>query len=312
MKLISTPMPGTAQLPVLPIDISDSARTLDGSGGSFDQPDEDFIIEMIEEKTDYNPEDRNRYNLIICLSGSLHYSSGAGSFSLLAGGAYFSAPGRSILLLDHSADARIYKVSFKEGFISRTTLRESLLDKLLDSSAEFPAVCYSGEQKLEYITQLFAKLFQEVNNRQLLHKQMVKILFLEIMIELARGDERCAGQVHGHVLYHRAGQLHNQFLQLIEQHFIKLRLVKDYADLLFVSAKYLSEVIRKETGQTALGLIHSRLFSEAKFLLCRTELSVKEIADQLNFDTSSHFGRFIKQFSGYNPSDYRNIQCALI
>ena len=312
MKFISPSVSGTSNLAIRQIDQIASSSSFTAPQPHLVQASEDFTIRMIDGKTEQQHADRDRYNLVMCLDGSLEYGSGTGNFRLLAGGAYFSGPGRTTHLVDQSGDVKYYQVSFKQDFISKVILRETMLDKLLDTCGEVPAICYPRQGELDYISQLFTKLYKEVNSKQVLHKQMIKLLFIEIMIELARGDDRCASRVYANVPYNRSGQLHKQFTQLVEKHYMKLRLVQDYADLLFVTAKHLSEVIKKETGQTALSLIHSRLFSEAKFLLCRTELSVKEIADTLNFDTSSHFGRFIKQFSGYNPSEYRNIQCALI
>ena len=312
MKLISSQVSDNLSLNSQQTVNDSSGRSYTFPGSSLVQSDEDFSIRLINSTTEQHYKHPDRYHLVMCLDGSLQYSSGSGNFSLLAGGAYFSGPRSNTYIENQSVDVKYYEVSFKENFISRAILRETMLDKLLDTCGEVPAICYPGENELDYIIQLFGKLFKEVNTRQVLHKQMVKLLFIETMIELARGDERCASKIYGNVLYHRSGQLHNQFTQLVEKHYIKLRLVQDYADLLSVTGKHLSEVIKKETGQTALSLIHSRLFSEAKFLLCRTEMSVKEISDTLNFDTSSHFGRFIKQFSGYNPSDFRNIQCAML
>jgi len=312
MKLTSSPAPDNPNGNTQHIEKSMTGKSFTVPAPSPVQSDEDFTIRLIDGKAEHQHMHRDRYNLIMCLHGSLQYSSGSGHFSLLAGGAYFSGPRRSTYIARHSVDVRYYEISFNEHFISRAILRETMLDKLLDTCGEVPAICYPGEHQLDYILPLFGKLYKEVNTRQVLHKQMLKLLFIETMIELARSDERCANKIYGNIPYRRSGQLHNQFTQLVEKHYMKLRLVQDYADLLSVTGKHLSEVIKKETGQTALSLIHSRLFSEAKFLLCRTEMSVKEIADTLNFDTSSHFGRFIKQFSGYSPSDYRNIQCALL
>ena len=312
MKLISSTIPDNSTPDSQQIVNRSSVRSFTIPSSSLVQADEDFTITLIEGNTEHPYIYPGRYNLVMCLNGSLEYSSGSGNFSLLSGGAYFSGPRSKTHIEHHSVDVKYYEISFNENFISRAILRETMLDKLLDTCGDVPSICYPGEHELYYILQLFGKLFKEVNTKQVLHKQMVKLLLIETMIELARGDESCANKIYGNVLYHRSGQLHNQFTQLVEKHYMKLRLVQDYADLLSVTGKHLSEVVKKETGQTALSLIHSRLFSEAKFLLCRTELSVKEISDKLNFDTSSHFGRFIKQFSGYNPSDFRNIQCAML
>jgi len=272
----------------------------------------DFTIKLADEESHHQFLDNTYYNLIICLEGSLSCSSNKENFTLLEGGVYFSRPGSTPHTVVNSGMARYYQVAFKENFISKTVLREAMLDKVLQICDQGFAVCYPDGQQFAYIQQLVIKLYKEMVRRQPLHKQMIKLRFVEIMLELVRADERCSSIVYGTVYYNRSEQLLNQFTKLIEIHYLKLRLVQDYADLLFVTAKHLSEVIKKEAGETALGLIHNRLFSEAKFLLCRTEMSIKEIADKLNFDTSSHFGRFIKQFSGYNPSDYRAIHCTFL
>jgi len=312
MKLISSMISEKSASDPQQISNSSANRSFTIPSPLLAQSDEDFTINLIDGNTQHQHSYPDRYNLVMCLNGSLEYSSDSGNFSLLSGGAYFSGPRSKTHIENCSMDVKYYEISFKENFISKAILRETMLDKLLDTCGESPAICYPAEHELVYIIQLFGKLFKEVKTRQVLHKQMVKLLFIETMIELARGDENCTSKIYGSVQYHRSGQLHNQFTKLVEKHYMKLRLVQDYADLLSVTGKHLSEVVKKETGQTALSLIHSRLFSEAKFLLCRTEMSVKEISDTLNFDTSSHFGRFIKQFSGYNPSDFRNIQCAML
>jgi len=66
-------------------------------------------------------------------------------------------------------------------------------------------------------------------------------------------------------------------------------------------------VVKEYTGMTALDLIHRRLFQEARHWLSMPGLSVKEIADKLNFDTSSHFSRFFKHIAGYSPTEFQRM-----
>ena len=47
------------------------------------------------------------------------------------------------------------------------------------------------------------------------------------------------------------------------------------------------------------------LVSEAKQLLEGSDLSIKEIANQLNFPTQSFFGKYFKQYVGISPKEYR-------
>jgi len=277
---------------------------------SRDPHEEDFTIELVDNEIRHHLLDNSYFNLLICLEGDLSYSSDKANLKLSKGGAFFSKPGNTANFVVSSGVARYYRVAFKENFVSKTLLREAMLDKLLATCGQGFVAYYPEERQFEYIKQLSIKLHQEMIGKYALHKQIIKLLFIELMLEFARGDKGCSGIIHGTVHYNRSQQLYDQFTKLVEMHYLKFRFVQDYADLLFVTAKHLSEVIKRETGETALHLIHSRLFSEAKFLLCRTDMSLKEIANKMGFDTSSHFGRFIKQFSGYSPSDYRAIQCA--
>jgi two-component system response regulator YesN len=43
----------------------------------------------------------------------------------------------------------------------------------------------------------------------------------------------------------------------------------------------------------------------AKKLLRENELSVKEIAEKLCFDTSNYFSKTFKKFTGSTPTDYK-------
>ena len=96
------------------------------------------------------------------------------------------------------------------------------------------------------------------------------------------------------------------YKKMVDGYFMDLRTVQEYANRLNVTAKYLGELVKNETGQNALDIIHIRMYLEAQYLLSSSCYSIKEISEKLGFDTSSHFGRFFKHCSGFNPSDYRS------
>jgi len=59
--------------------------------------------------------------------------------------------------------------------------------------------------------------------------------------------------------------------------------VHDIADILNISSKYLSSLLKQLTGLTTQQLIHEKLIEKAKEKLSTTALSVSEIAYQLGF-----------------------------
>ena len=88
----------------------------------------------------------------------------------------------------------------------------------------------------------------------------------------------------------------SRFKNLVEQRYQEWHKVSEYADKLTISANYLNEIIKKNTGRTAKEHIQNRLASEAKRLSFFTQLSAKEIGFKLGFNDPSHFAKFSKKF----------------
>jgi AraC family transcriptional activator of pobA len=97
----------------------------------------------------------------------------------------------------------------------------------------------------------------------------------------------------------------SKFIQLIDNHYIHKRTVKEYADLLSVTANYLSQTVKQESGRNALTFIAERLAKEAKSLISYTNFKIAEIAYQLNFSDPTNFGKFFKKQVGQSPSAFR-------
>ncbi len=95
------------------------------------------------------------------------------------------------------------------------------------------------------------------------------------------------------------------FKILLFKDFLKQRSVEYYADSLNVTRKYLSEVIKKNSGKTASEWITEIVIQEAKVLLQNKSLTINQISDELNFQNQSAFGRFFKNHTGISPLEYR-------
>lgn len=81
--------------------------------------------------------------------------------------------------------------------------------------------------------------------------------------------------------------------------------VKYMADQLHVSPGYLSDLLKQETGKTAIELIHIFLISEAKNLLKGADNTVAEIANTLGFENLPYFSRLFKKEVGMSPVQYK-------
>jgi len=79
------------------------------------------------------------------------------------------------------------------------------------------------------------------------------------------------------------------------------------AEQLFLSPNYFGDLIKKETGSTALDYIQSRLIDQAKGKIFEQQKSITDISFELGFKYPQHFTRLFKLKTGMTPNEYRNL-----
>lgn len=250
-------------------------------------------------KTDY-------YSVILCLSGSCKKTIGHFVFEVYPNSVHLVSPAHITSFEDASDDLLLYQVLFKKEFLTHNFLKENVLDNLLEVNPDYPPIYGLSKKGVASLKVLYEKISDESREQGAFHLQILRLLATDLLYEMNRACESCL--LHSTRHLSKQYQLVYKFKKLVEEQFLKLKTVQQYADELFISAKYLTEIVKNETGQNALHVIHNRIFLEAQYLLSSSGLSVKEIADRLNFDNSSHFSRFFKRFAGYNPSEFKLMQ----
>lgn len=103
----------------------------------------------------------------------------------------------------------------------------------------------------------------------------------------------------------RQGEVMMQFLQLLNLHYKEQHEVGFYADKMNITAKYMTTLVKKASGKSALKWIEDYIILEAKAQLSSTVNTIQQIAFDLNFPSQSLFGRYFKRAVGMSPSDYR-------
>lgn len=104
----------------------------------------------------------------------------------------------------------------------------------------------------------------------------------------------------------RTHEIIDDFYQLILQYTKEQRNVNFYAEKLHLTPQYLSTFLKEKTGRSVSQWIDHILILEAKTLLKSTNLSIKEISNELNFGETSIFCRYFKRITGVSPKSYRN------
>lgn len=103
-----------------------------------------------------------------------------------------------------------------------------------------------------------------------------------------------------------------QFERLLNNYFQSTQLAEkgqpsvDYfANQLNLSAGYLSDLLKKETGKTTKEHIQIQVIEQAKYQLLNSNQTVSEIAYSLGFEYPQYFNRLFKSKTGMTPLEYR-------
>ncbi len=78
------------------------------------------------------------------------------------------------------------------------------------------------------------------------------------------------------------------------------------ADQLCLSTNYFSDLVKKETGMSAIKHIQQKIMDIAKERIMNTQKSISQISDEMGFQYPQHFTRWFKKMEGCTPNEYRN------
>ena len=107
-------------------------------------------------------------------------------------------------------------------------------------------------------------------------------------------------------LQNRAEEYFRKFMVLLSEHYKEQRSVGFYARQLCITPKYLTTLIKRVSQRSVSEWIDNYVVLEAKMLLKYSNMSIQEIAYNLNFPNQSFFGSYFKRNTGMSPSQYRN------
>ena len=134
-----------------------------------------------------------------------------------------------------------------------------------------------------------------------LHTDVIQSLLRSAILALCGAMKLRSGQVLS------TGKGHFQrFLDLLYSNDVKRHTVEAYASELCISPKYLTAVCKKNSGKTANEWITEHVLEDIRYYLKQTDLSIKQICNQLGFPNPSFFGKYVKDHFGMTPMEFRN------
>lgn len=111
---------------------------------------------------------------------------------------------------------------------------------------------------------------------------------------------------HKEPVSEQGASLISRFMALLnEGNYVKHREVTWYADKLFVTSKYLSEVCKSVSGKAANYWINRFTTIHIRRLLRERDYTFTQIADMFEFSSPAYFSRFVQKNLGASPTEFR-------
>ncbi len=245
---------------------------------------------------------RRQFNLIYLLEEGEHDVKLGADHLQLNPNDLVIVPENTLYARDHIKNCQGYCIHFKSEFL-KPQLARPLVEEFPYFHFDALHIINLHPEELEGIQDAFKNIIAEYNRssseKNLLLCNLILILLLRVR-EIYRNRVKESKNTIS-----RAEQLAYRFKLLVEKQYIEKRNVNEYAGMLNITAKYLSEVVSHTLGRPPLQVIHDMLLMEAKVLLGSTDKTITEIAHHLRFDDQSHFTHFIKKRTGCTPQELR-------
>lgn len=227
---------------------------------------------------------------------------------------FFNSPFQ-ILSWEIKPDWQGYYIMFSQDFLAQSKHFNQILTDFpflkIDKAIPFEV----AKEDLPTILSIYQNIFQEYQGKQNDKFQMIEAYVWLLLTHVKRCFNRQVDFEEAQSQIRTADlKLLARFQTLIQtsfypnaqlESFSGLHSPSYYAEKLNVHPNHLNAVVKAITGQTALKQIHNHLLQLAKAYLVQTDLSVKEIAYTLFFDSPNNFSTFFKKQIGRTPLNYR-------
>lgn len=224
-----------------------------------------------------------------------------------SGSMYFTKPRQAVGLRNIELEEDGFSIYFHEDYLNGHPLH-SEIKKYHYFDYEANEALHLSPKEEQIIWELYNKISTEYNNNQDEYSKDIMLGHIDSILKYSQ-------RFYKRQFIHRtemSGTLISKFNQSLSAYFESGQLIEKglptvayMASSLHLSPRYLSDLLKQETGKTAIELIHISLISEAKNMLKGENSTVAEIAYALGFENLPYFSRLFKKETGISPVQFR-------
>jgi len=235
---------------------------------------------------------------------------GRNSYDYQEGSMVFMAPNQVIEIEKQNINKEDtgWSIIFHPDLIRKAELGKKISQFSFFDYASNEALHLSEEER-QTITSIAHTIEKEFSNNIDAHSQTLIISNLELLLNY------CV-RFYDRQFYTRTNlnqDIASQFEQLLRKYYkenkqleLGIPSVQFCGEAMNMSSKYLSDLLRKETGQTTQDHIHQYIIEKAKNQLLNSKKSASEIAYSLGFEYPQYFSKIFKKKTSMSPKEFRH------
>lgn len=221
---------------------------------------------------------------------------------------FFVAPNQ-VHYFDENVDYEGVLLHFNELFLveNQNALDFFLNCNLFSNPYQQPSCCIGSGGIDEILDQYVSQIKDELENEETFGKEIILGNYLKsflIQIQRRKNQFEHPADPLSPLFDEKRMQL-TKFINLIDENYKKGYSVVEYARLLHVSSRSLSDLTQQRLNKTPSQMIQERIILEAQRLLLYSNLNINQVGYRLGFDDASYFVKYFKKYTGVSPSEFK-------
>jgi AraC family transcriptional activator of pobA len=199
-----------------------------------------------------------------------------------------------------SDDIKGYTLSISSAIIDKITnndkelLHEISRVRLLNMNNNFEEF----NDAMDSIRRMNKELSLEVEKETLFLETLLLLLLIKIFRMTTESEKEYVASTRELAYY-------KEFMKMIKKVVPTNKSIDDFTKSLGISKTHLNRVCQTIAGESTKQVISKYLINESMILMAHTDMTISEIAYQLEFKDVSYFCRFYKKQTGISPAKFK-------
>ena len=245
----------------------------------------------------------NCYSFTLIIQGEMTLMNGDNQLSFSKNDIYTYYPGSLIHIIDVSDDFRGICLFVDEQMTHSAQAFRNLLKASMIPLSQFGksklSLTKDDARRVRSVMMLISGYISQTLSLKNEILEMLYSVFIDDLISIQAFEKTRFS------ISKQSEEIFISFYALLQQNYIEQHNIGFYADSLNITTTYLSRIVKSISGRTVMECVNEMLAIEATWLIKSTNLTVAQIADQLNFSTSAAFDKFYKRMRGCSPLSLR-------